>query len=221
MSSGVFEYRGPAGKPGVRWRIRISLRMDVCVQPLSCKIVRATLGAQMPQTPPVRVGDHGAMWRRRWSRLGFLHVFPDLRLCLHFACDKLLEASGAEAAWNFCAPVVDYDGVRKEVAAALADKIVEVQGLVARLQKTQRAAEQALDKRAILSRVVAIACSFRPVAAGMRKLARPSAKQAMRALMHKAQAPEMRTPFEFVLHSRARADSLNLTCMQRPSRRRV
>ena len=70
-------------------------------------------------------------------------MFPDLRLCLHFACDELLEASGAEAAWNFCAPVVDYDGVRKEVAAALADKIVEVQGLVARLQKTQRAAEQA------------------------------------------------------------------------------
>jgi len=66
--------------------------------------------------------------------------------CVLFVCDELLEASAAEAAWNFCAPVVDYDGLRKEVAAAFADKIVEVQGLVARLQKTQRAAEQALDK---------------------------------------------------------------------------
>jgi hypothetical protein len=59
---------------------------------------------------------------------------------------ELLEASGAEAAWNFCAPVVDYDALRKEVSAVLADKTTEVQGLVAKLQKTQRAAEQALDK---------------------------------------------------------------------------
>lgn len=68
--------------------------------------------------------------------------------CSHFARDELLEASAAEAAWNFCAPVADYDGLRKEAAAAFADKVVEVQGLVARLQKTQRAAEQALDKLA-------------------------------------------------------------------------
>ena len=60
----------------------------------------------------------------------------------------MLEAGAAEAAWNFCAPVVDYDALRKEAAAAFADKIVEVQGLVGKLQKTQRAAEQALDKPA-------------------------------------------------------------------------
>ena len=59
---------------------------------------------------------------------------------------QLLDASAAEAAWNFCAPVTDYDGLRKEVAAIFADKVVEVQRLVAKLQKTQRAAEQALDK---------------------------------------------------------------------------
>merc|ERR1712093_199653 len=59
---------------------------------------------------------------------------------------QLLDASAAEAAWNLCAPVTDYDGLRKEVAAIFADKVVEVQGLVAKLQKTQRAAEQALDK---------------------------------------------------------------------------
>ena len=73
-------------------------------------------------------------------------MFSILRVCLHLRCAELLEASTAEAAWNFCAPVVDYNGLRKEVAAAFADKIVEVQGLVAKLQKTQRAAEQALDK---------------------------------------------------------------------------
>ena len=89
-------------------------------------------------------------------------MFPDLRLCLHFACDKLLEASGAEAAWNFCAPVVDYDGLRKEVAAALADKIVEVQGLVAKLQKTQRAAEQALDKLASYHVLLPLRARFDP-----------------------------------------------------------
>lgn len=59
---------------------------------------------------------------------------------------ELLEPSSTEAAWNFCAPVVDYDGLRKEVSAIFEDKVVEVQGLVAKLQKTQRAAEQALDK---------------------------------------------------------------------------
>jgi hypothetical protein len=68
-------------------------------------------------------------------------------LCSQFACDELLEASAAEAAWNFCAPVVDYDGLRKEVAAAFVDKAIEIQGMVVRLQKTQRAAEKTLDKR--------------------------------------------------------------------------
>ena len=58
-----------------------------------------------------------------------------------------MEASAKEAAWNFCAPTPDYDGLRKEVAAVFADKVMEVQTLVAKLQKTQRAAEQALDKR--------------------------------------------------------------------------
>ena len=42
--------------------------------------------------------------------------------------------------------VVDYDAVRKETASAFEEKIVEVRGLVAKLQKTQRAAEQALDQ---------------------------------------------------------------------------
>ena len=54
---------------------------------------------------------------------------------LHLRCMKLLEATSAESAWNFCAPVVDYNGLRKEVAAAFADKVGEVQGLVAKLQK--------------------------------------------------------------------------------------
>ena len=44
------------------------------------------------------------------------------------------------------AAVVDYDALRKEAASVFEDKIVEVRGLVAKLQKTQRAAEQVLDK---------------------------------------------------------------------------
>ena len=59
---------------------------------------------------------------------------------------ELLSADAAEAAWNYCAPIVDYDGVRQEVSNIFADKAVQIQGLVAKLQKTQRAAEQALDK---------------------------------------------------------------------------
>ena len=59
---------------------------------------------------------------------------------------ELLSADAAEAAWNYCAPVVDYDGVRQEVASIFADKAAEVQSLVGKLQKTQRAAEVALDK---------------------------------------------------------------------------
>ena len=59
---------------------------------------------------------------------------------------QLLDAGAAEVAWNFCLPVTDYDGLHMEVAAIFKDKVVEVQCLVAKLQKTQRAAEQALDK---------------------------------------------------------------------------
>ena len=47
----------------------------------------------------------------------------------------------------FCtAPVVDYDAMRKSMAAIFDEKIVEVRGLVTKLQKTQRAAEQTLEK---------------------------------------------------------------------------
>ncbi len=64
MGGGRLE-TGFAGKFAVRGRIRTCLRMGVCVRPLSCKIVRATLGARMPRIPRVRVGGHGAMWRHR------------------------------------------------------------------------------------------------------------------------------------------------------------
>lgn len=59
---------------------------------------------------------------------------------------QLLSADAAEAAWNYCAPVVDYDGMRREVSSIFVDKAAAVQSLVSKLQKTQRAAEQALDK---------------------------------------------------------------------------
>ena len=44
------------------------------------------------------------------------------------------------------ATVVDYDALRKTTAAAFDVKVQEVKGLVEKLQKTQRAAEQTLEK---------------------------------------------------------------------------
>ena len=83
---------------------------------------------------------------------------------------ELLSADAAEAAWNYCAPVVDYDEVRQEVSNIFADKAAEVQSLVAKLQKTQRAAEQALDKFVSFARVVLVCrLNHAPVHAGMRR----------------------------------------------------
>ena len=47
--------------------------------------------------------------------------------------------------------VVDYDALRKSTAAAFDVKVQEVKGLVEKLQKTQRAAEQTLEKCAYCS----------------------------------------------------------------------
>ena len=49
------------------------------------------------------------------------------------------------------ATVVDYDALRKSTAAVFDVKIQEVKGLVEKLQKTQRAAEQTLEKCAYCS----------------------------------------------------------------------
>ena len=79
-----------------------------------------------------------------------------------------MDASAAEAAWNFCAPVKDYDGLRKEVAAIFADKVVEVQCSVAKLQKTQRAA----DYRRIVE------AASRPGRIGVAGMRKPAARDA-------------------------------------------
>lgn len=42
--------------------------------------------------------------------------------------------------------VADYDSLRKEIAVVFDEKVSEVKELVSKLQKTQRAAEQALDQ---------------------------------------------------------------------------
>ena len=42
--------------------------------------------------------------------------------------------------------VADYDGLRKETAAVFDAKVGEVKDLVSKLQKTQKAVEQALDQ---------------------------------------------------------------------------
>ena len=46
----------------------------------------------------------------------------------------------------FVLSVVDYDVMRKSMATVFDGKIQEVRSLVSKLQKTQRAAEQTLEK---------------------------------------------------------------------------
>ena len=55
------------------------------------------------------------------------------------------------------AKVVDYDALRKNTAAVFDAKAQEVRGLVEKLQKTQRAAEQTLEKCACFSLRAALA----------------------------------------------------------------
>merc|ERR1712187_610137 len=52
---------------------------------------------------------------------------------------------GSAAAWEYCAPAVDYDAVRGAAAAKLTEENNEIKSLVTKLQKAQRAAEAALD----------------------------------------------------------------------------
>ena len=47
--------------------------------------------------------------------------------------------------WNYCAPVVDYDALRREGASALGAKVGDVRGFVSKLGKAQKAGEIALD----------------------------------------------------------------------------
>ena len=67
-------------------------------------------------------------WSRPWLWLG-----PGRVAALHIIC-------------SIVSTVVDYDAVRKETAAVFEEKVTEVRGLVGKLQKTQRAVEQALDQ---------------------------------------------------------------------------
>ena len=57
----------------------------------------------------------------------------------------------------FFAKVVDYDALRKNTAAVFDAKAQEVRGLVEKLQKTQRAAEQTLEECACFSLRAALA----------------------------------------------------------------
>ena len=47
-------------------------------------------------------------------------------MCMLLVVGELLGTSAAEAAWNYCAPVVDYNALREEVAAIFVDKAAEV-----------------------------------------------------------------------------------------------
>ena len=119
------------------------LRTGGCALLLLCKTAEAIRGARMLPTLPVKVAGPGAMLRLRCV------IARGQSICScsqRRAFGELLGTDAADAAWNYCAPVVDYDALRKEVVTIFADRASEVQGLVVKLQKTQRAAEQALDQ---------------------------------------------------------------------------
>ena len=67
--------------------------------------------------------------------------------------------------------VTDYDAMRKNMAAIFDGKVAEVRGLVAKLQKTQRAAEQTLEKYACEFASCSQDVFTTPKHAGMRSLA--------------------------------------------------
>merc|ERR1712083_1098833 len=56
-----------------------------------------------------------------------------------------LGVTGSGAAWDYCAPNVDYDTVRSAAAAQLKVEKNDIQVWVTKLQKAQKAAEAALD----------------------------------------------------------------------------
>ena len=152
----------------------LSLRMDDCVLPPSFKIARATLVALMRPTLPVKVAELGVTLKPRCvEALCFLCCGA----CLPSVFDELLDTNAAEAAWNYCAPVVDYDALRKEISSVFEDRTAKVQAFVARLQKTQRAAEQALDRSMSDACCQAHGC-FYIALAGMRRRAQPRAEAA-------------------------------------------
>lgn len=64
-----------------------------------------------------------------WVALGSVRCLCNLLPCASWC--QLLGSDSAEAAWNYCAPVVDYDALRKEVVGVFADRAAQVQGLVA------------------------------------------------------------------------------------------
>merc|ERR1719498_1142934 len=98
--------------------------MAGCVRQLLYKTVAATPCTDAPNP----AGENGRPW------------------CYVEA--QLLGGDASSSSWNYCAPVVDYDQLRKEAGEMSKAKAEQVQGLVAKLQKTQRAAEDALDKYA-------------------------------------------------------------------------
>ena len=126
--------------------------MGVCVQLHSCKTGRVTPAAQMLQILLAKAVGHGATWKLRCASVCvacfYQAVVTNVQFCFALSLAFLVQLLGADsqgAAWNFCAPAVDYDSMRKEAATIFMDKRAEVQQLVAKLHKTQRAAEKALD----------------------------------------------------------------------------
>jgi hypothetical protein len=51
-----------------------------------------------------------------------------------------------EQAWNFCAPVIDYNAVRASMAPKFEEQANKARAWVRKLQKAQKAAEQTLDE---------------------------------------------------------------------------
>ena len=95
---------------------------------------------------PNPVGGSGRAWCYVEAQLLLFH---GLARCICFDLFLLCELLASDAlapSWDFCAPTVDYDIMRKEASAIFDAKVNEVQSMVSKLLQTQRAAEQTLDK---------------------------------------------------------------------------
>ena len=146
MHGGVIELRASRSGPGSNDRACIAKDGRLCAAAF-VQNRKSYTGCTDAANP---AGESGRPWcyveaqvAVRGSHLGVTVAMHALRFVV-----QLLGADAKESAWNFCAAAVDYDALRKEVTAVFADRSSEVQRLVAKLRKTQRAAEKALDRHA-------------------------------------------------------------------------
>ena len=71
---------------------------------------------------PNPADESGRPWCCVEAQVPASMFLEEVWMCMLLVVGELLGTSAAEAAWNYCAPAVDYNVLRKEVAAIFADK---------------------------------------------------------------------------------------------------